>query len=148
MIESFSNKFQHRRIVSIDYGMKRIGIAVCDGLHITVTPLSVIDRSKENYLNEITRIITSENAGAIIVGVPIRLDGKETDVILEIREFIKDLKSRIEIDVLEFDESYSTVRATETMLSIGKKKKKRAGKGEKDKIAAAIILREFLEEIR
>ncbi len=138
---------KNKRIVSIDYGLKRIGIAVCDQMHITTTPLKVIDKTKDDFLEEILEILKKENAGAVVVGVPYRHDDVETDFIKEIKKFIDNLKSQILMNVFEFDESFSTVRATETMISIGSRKKKRAQKGEKDKIAAAIILRDFLNEL-
>ena len=138
---------KNKRIVSIDYGLKRIGIAVCDQMHITTTPLKVIDKKKDDFLEEILEILKKENAGAVVVGVPYRHDDVETDFIKEIKKFIDNLKSQILMNVFEFDESFSTVRATETMISIGSRKKKRAQKGEKDKIAAAIILRDFLNEL-
>lgn len=139
--------FKHKRIVAIDYGLKRIGLAVTDIFHISLTPLKTIDRSKDSYFDDILIILENENSGAVVVGVPYRLDGEETDLIKEIKLFIEKLKSKISIPVIPYDESFSTVRTTETMIEIGKRKKKRSTKGEKDKIAAAIILREFLQEI-
>ena len=84
---------------------------------------------------------------AIVVGVPYRHDEEKTEIINEINEFIKELKLRTELDVIEFDESYSTRRAVSSMLEAGRKKKHRSIKGNKDKIAAAIILRDFLNEV-
>ena len=79
--------------------------------------------------------------------MPYRHDNKETDLILEIKDFIEELRKRTGLTVMPYDESFSSHRALETMLQIGTKKKKRRQKGSADKIAAAIILRDFLQEI-
>lgn len=138
--------FSNKRLLAVDYGLKRIGIATCDELHITVSPLKVLDKSKADIFQEIFSLIESYKPGAIVLGVPYRLDGVMTEVIQEILNFKKELSEKINIPIIEFDESFSTIRATETLISIGRKKKKRSVKGEKDKIAAAIILRDFLNE--
>jgi putative Holliday junction resolvase len=135
-----------KRLGALDYGRKRVGFAVCDELHIVVSPRRVFDFSSDTFWEEILGELTSEKIAALVVGVPYRLDEQETDVISEIFAFINDLKEKTGLEVFEFDESFSTVRSAETMLAIGKKKKKRAEKGNKDKIAAAIILRDFIQE--
>lgn len=143
---SDKSELNNKRILSIDYGLKRTGIAVCDEFHITVTPLEVLDSTAESFLDRIIEIAGTRSVSAIVVGVPYRLDGEQTELIQKIEEFINVLKERIKLPIYEIDESYSTVNATKTLISIGRKKKKRSTKGEKDKIAAAIILRDFLEE--
>lgn len=135
------------RIAAIDYGFKRVGIAVCDELHITSNPKMVLDPGKASFWNELTDLIRSERVGAIIVGVPWRLDNKNTEVIDKINEFIKELQNITALEIIPRDESFTTKRAIETLVNIGKKKKKRSEKGMHDKIAAAILLREFLKEI-
>jgi putative holliday junction resolvase len=136
-----------KRIGAIDFGMKRVGFAVCDELHITSNPKKVLDPTKESFWKELTGIIHSERVAAIIVGVPWRLDNKETDVIEKINEFITELKNITGLEIITRDESFTTKRAVETLINIGKKKKKRSEKGMHDKIAAAIILNDFLREI-
>lgn len=147
MTELSEYRLKNKRIMSIDYGLKRTGIAVCDEFHITVTPLEVLDSSSDSFLDRIIEIAEIRSVSAIVVGVPYRLDGEKTELIERIEEFILKLKDRINLPVFEFDESFSTVNATKTLINIGRKKKKRSAKGEKDKIAAALILRDFLEEI-
>jgi putative Holliday junction resolvase len=135
------------RIGAIDYGMKRVGFAVCDEFHITISPKDVFNRTSYDFFEKLQDAIIKERVGLLIVGVPYRLDNVETALISEILLFVDELKSKTGIEVLTFDESFSTHRSVQTMLEIGKKKKKRAVKGNKDKIAAAIILRDFLEEL-
>jgi len=136
-----------KRIIAIDYGLKRVGLAICDELHISITPLKVLQTDSDKFWDELMNTIRHENASAIVIGIPERLDNQKTEVILKIEEFISDLKGKSSLDIYEFDESFSTKRALETMISIGKSRKKRSKKGSKDNIAAAIILRDFLDEL-
>lgn len=82
----------------------------------------------------------------MVIGYPFRNDNKETDVTKEIEHFINQLKTKTEIQIFVFDESYSTIRAEKLMLELGKKKKDRRKKENKDLISAAIILRDFILE--
>lgn len=135
------------RIAAIDYGLKRVGIAVCDELHITANPKKVLDPTKESFWSELRALFAAERVGAVIVGVPWRLDNKNTDVIDTINQFISELKNVTNMEIIPRDESFTTKRAVETLITIGKKKKKRAEKGMLDMIAAAVLLREFLKEM-
>jgi putative holliday junction resolvase len=146
MNNSIKDKIYGKRVGGIDYGRKRLGIAVCDELHISITPLKVLNPGTGNFWDEFIAIIKKENISYLVVGVPYRLDNKKTEVISQIEIFIDELIKRTGIEVFKFDESYSTIRATETLIDIGRKKKKRRQKESKDLVAAAIILRDFLKE--
>ncbi|MFH1049509.1 MAG: Holliday junction resolvase RuvX [bacterium] len=147
MNKPVSENLNGKRIIAIDYGLKRVGLAVCDELHISITPLRVLFPDSSGFWDELLTIIQYERAFTIVVGIPQRLDNEKTDVILKIEEFIGILKEKTSLEIMTFDESFSTHRAVETMISIGKRKKNRAKKGSKDIIAAAIILRDFLSEL-
>lgn len=141
-------KIHHRRVGAIDYGLKRAGFAVCDELHISITPKAVLDPTNEKFWQQLGEWLERERVALVVVGMPFRPDPNEkTEVILAIEEFINQLRQTCGLEVIVRDESFSTVRATETMLAVGKKKKQRAQKGNKDMIAAAIILRDFLAEL-
>lgn len=133
------------RILSIDYGRKRIGLAVCDELHITVTPLDTQINDSEIF-EKIKKIIEELNVGKVILGMPQRNDDRNFEFQNEILSFKKALEEYVGINVVLFDESFSSKKAVKTMIEIGKKKFKRREKSEIDKISAAIILKEFLEE--
>lgn len=135
------------RIAAFDYGKKRIGFAVCDEFHITINPRKCFDRESKNLWIEIIKTISEERISLIIVGVPYRLDEIETELIQEIKLFISQLKEKTNLNVIEYDESYTSKQAVKTMLEIGKRKKARAVKQNKDLIAAALILKGFLHEI-
>jgi putative Holliday junction resolvase len=141
-------KLHHRRVGAIDYGLKRVGFAVCDELHISITPKAVLDPTSDKFWTELASWFERERIALVVVGMPFRPDPNEkTEVITAIEGFIEELKTRFELDVEIRDESFSTIRATETMIATGRKKKDRARKGSKDMIAAAIILRDFLREL-
>lgn len=142
-----SNQFLGKRIVGIDFGNKRVGIAICDELHITVTPIITLHYNKPDFWERLNAIIKEKNVSAFVVGVPYNLKNIKTEVIKDIQSFIVDLTQKTGLKVFEYDESYSTKRAVETMITNGKKKKYRSRKENKDKFAAAIILKDFLNEI-
>ena len=144
---SLGTELKNKRIAAIDYGKRRIGIAVCDIFHITVTPKLLIDTKKDNKFEIISRFIQDESIDALVVGIPVRDDDKNKEFIDEIKSFINHLKEISTLNVYEQDESFSTIEAVNTMINIGYGKKKRREKGNKDKIAAAIILRNFLQSI-
>ena len=147
MNQELKDQLNGKRIGAIDYGPRRTGFSVCDELHISITPKKVFNPKDDNFFNELTRILSELNVGALVVGVPYRLDEKKTDVIEEIELFIAKIKELIDIPVFIQDEAYSSIRAMETMIHIGKKKKDRRKKETKDLVASAIILRDFLNEM-
>ena len=136
-----------KRLAAIDFGLKRVGYAVCDELHITVTPKRFFMYDAKDFWEQLIRELKRDHIDAIVVGVPYRSNGKTNEVLENIDDFIKKLELKSNLPVIKFDESLSSVRATETMVEIGMKKKTRRKKGTSDKIAAAIILRDFLNEL-
>jgi putative Holliday junction resolvase len=141
------NKYEGIRIGSIDFGLKRVGFAVCDEFHISISPKKVFDRTSQNFWNDLLDTFVKERIGLLVVGLPLRLKGEKANILCEVENFIDELKTRCVIEITTFDESFSTRRSVGTMLEIGMKKKKRKVKENKDKIAAAIILRDFLQEL-
>ncbi len=135
-----------KRIGAIDYGRKRIGFAVSDELLITITPKAIFYTDEENFKEKLLTQIRKYDLAALVIGIPARLDDKETDLINEIKEFAESIRSFLNIPIFFQDESFSSKYATETLIQIGRKKKFRSRKGEIDKIAASIILRDFLDE--
>ena len=136
-----------KRLAAIDYGRKRVGFAVCDEFHVTVNPRHTFFLEDKNFWEDLSNELIKENVSAIVVGVPYREEPEKNELIKEIICFIDELKQKITIPVYEFDENFSSKEAMLTMINIGKKKKQRATKTNIDKIAAAIILRNFLKEI-
>ncbi len=134
----------YNKFLTIDYGRKRIGLAVCDEFHITITPLETI-ANNDNIYQKLKEIIKKHNIQKIVLGYPSRNDDKNIEFQNEILSFKDKIEDLLKLVVIIFDESYSSKKAVQTLIEIGKKKSKRKEKSEIDKVSAAIILKEFLE---
>ncbi|MFP4529359.1 MAG: Holliday junction resolvase RuvX [Candidatus Kapaibacterium sp.] len=145
--QNIATGLKGRRIAAIDFGLKRVGLAVCDEFHITVSPRDTMNYESPEFWPKLIELLKDENIYAVVVGVPLRPDGIENGILPRIKEFMKDLGNKTGLPVIPYDESYSSQKAVATMIEIGTPKKKRRQKGSIDRVAAAIILKEFLEEI-
>lgn len=137
---------KNKRIAAIDFGLVRVGIAVTDELHISITPKITLLYQKIDFWEKLVNLLKAERIGGIVVGIPFEQNG-EYSLKEEIDIFIDRLNRKADIPIFFQDESYTSVKAVDTMLEIGKKKKKRTEKGMKDRIAAAIILKDFLDNL-
>ena len=139
------------RILSVDFGTVRVGIATCDALHISISPKGTLLYSENNFWDKFLEILATEKISAIVVGMPepnnntTEISITHKKILTDIEKFIFELRNKTNLPVFTHDESFSSKRAVETMLMIGKKKKERAKKGTTDKIAAAVILQNFIE---
>jgi putative holliday junction resolvase len=131
------------RILAIDYGTVRVGLAMCDELEIVVTPFRVLPYSRQ-LPEEIARITGEQNVQQVIIGMPYALNGGETEMTRRVHAFAVKLRAALSCPVVEWDESYSSHKATQRMVESGMKKKKRQEKGTVDAWAAAIILQDYL----
>ena len=135
-----------KRVMALDVGFKKIGVAVSDPLLLTSRPYTIIYRkSNRETFEELLKLINSLNVKKMIVGIPINVKGDETKIAEKIRKFISKFESFLkeqgrEIEFEFVDESYSTMEAEELCRLLGKKERK-----EVDDIAAALILKEWLE---
>ncbi|MCK5052227.1 MAG: Holliday junction resolvase RuvX [Candidatus Cloacimonetes bacterium] len=130
------------RLMGIDFGEVRIGIALSDPLQIISQPFKVISND-DNTIYQIQDIIKTEEVGKIILGLPLNLDGEDTKKTLEVREFSVILKSNVDIPVIFWDERYTTVEANEKLKQMGYS----IAESRKviDKVAASIILKSYME---
>ncbi|MGE5480883.1 MAG: Holliday junction resolvase RuvX [Chloroflexota bacterium] len=135
-----------KRIVAFDFGIKRIGVAVTDDFHITVSTRDTLSNDDKLWSN-IEKLFEFERPGAVLVGMPVREDGVESEVMLAIKKFESEIKLKFNLPVYEYDEAFSSVEAKKLMLEVGCKKSRRQKKGSTDRFAAALILRGFLQEI-
>lgn len=135
-----------KRLAALDFGVARIGIAVCDEMHIVVSTRAVIKNDDLVWDNLLAQF-EADNIDVVLVGVPLKHDDSTSPIIERIEQFISELRRKTNLPVFKVDESFSTVKARELMLSVGVRKKRRATKGTKDAMAAAVILQEVLEEI-
>ncbi|MDO9577275.1 MAG: Holliday junction resolvase RuvX [Candidatus Cloacimonadales bacterium] len=132
------------RLMCIDYGEVRIGIAVSDPLQIISSPFSVISNHAETVFKELKNIIKTENVGKIILGLPLNLEGEDTDKTRQVRKFAELLETEISIPLEFWDESYSTVEANQALKQMGYDSKK--SRTVVDKVAASIILQDYLDQ--
>ena len=132
-----------RRVCGIDWGKRRLGIALSDIMHITSRPYDTLFNS-DNLIGELKTLADKEMVGLWVIGMPVG-SNSQTSVLADIREFSQKLGEITGIDTIEMDESFSSQRAAARMAQSGMKKKKRAEKGMLDRFAAQLILQELLE---
>ncbi len=136
------------KFLAIDYGQRRIGIAASDPTGTVVRGVTTIDRKVcENLNKTLQTILEEERPEKLIVGLPLDHNDEETDMCKEIRKFIIKLTEKLSITIpVDFqDESFSSVRTQQLMIK-SSSRKKRSKKGNIDRIAACIILEDYIRE--
>lgn len=135
------------RIVAIDYGRKRTGIAVSDTLQLIANGLTTVPTHE--LLNFIGEYVAKEPVERIIIGLPKQMNNEASENMKNIEPFVRSLKKRFpELPVEYVDERFTSVLAHRTMLEAGLKKKDRQNKALVDEISATIILQTYLESKR
>ncbi len=134
------------RILAIDYGQKRTGLAVTDVLRITANPLLTIKtRLLQDWLK--TELAKGE-IDTVVIGHPTQLNGEESDSMRYIRPFMGWFRTQFPaIPLVEYDERFTSTIAHQAMIAGGMKKKDRRDKAVVDKIAACIILEDYLSTL-
>ena len=134
------------RILAIDFGTKRTGIAVTDELQLIASGLTTVTtRDLLTFLKDYTN---TEKVDLFLVGEPKQMDGTPSDVETEIVKFLKKLTELIsEVPVKRVDERFTSKMAFQSMIDSGLKKKQRRNKALIDEISATIILQEYLYNI-
>ena len=135
------------RILSIDYGLKRTGIAVTDPLQIIATGLTTVEsRQLIPFLKE---YFIKEQVELIIIGEPKNMDDSDTHATPLVEKCIKDLEKNFPaMPIRKVDERFTSKMAKDSMLEMGLTKKQRRNKALVDEIAATILLQEYLTAIR
>ncbi len=132
------------RILGLDYGSKRIGVAVCDELGITAQGLATITRkNRRQDIEEIARFIRAYVVEKIVIGYPIKLDGTEGIQCEKINKFAQLLESTFSIPVIKWDETLTTKEAEEILVRSNVRRERR--KSLVDKLAAGLILQGYLD---
>ena len=133
------------RILCIDYGSKRTGIAVTDPLKIIATALTTIE-SKE-LISFLKNYFSKEQVELILIGIPLNLDDSPTHGTPLVLATIKLLQKNFpSIPIKTVDERYSSKFASQAMVQMGMKKKDRQVKGNIDRVAATMLLQEYLNK--
>jgi len=135
------------RILAIDYGLKRTGIAVTDPLRIIATPLETVVTA--NLFQFLTSYLQKETVDEFVVGMPKTLSNEDSEIAPMVRKFVENLKLKFpEKSVHLADERFTSSMAMQAMIDGGMKKKDRQVKSNIDKISATIILQSFIDTIK
>jgi putative Holliday junction resolvase len=133
-------------ILAIDYGQRRIGLAISDEMRLTARPLQTLTRTnRRNDLRRLREIARENSVASIVVGHPLRLDGSAGDMAEEASRFAARLRKELGLPVELADERLSSWEAEQIVVTAGRLRSKERAT---DKIAAAVILRDYLERNR
>ena len=131
------------RILALDLGAKRVGAAACDEMRVTVRALPAIKRkSWKDLLLQVKKLVSELDAVALVLGLPLNLDGTESEASADARRLARNFSLSLEIPVFLHDERLTSVAAEENLRDRGMSDKDR--KGKIDSEAAALILEDFL----
>ena len=134
------------RILSIDFGTKRTGIAVTDELRLIASGLTTVET--KDLMDFLVDYCQAEDVGTIVVGLPLQKDGSPSPVEVNITAFIEELKKVLpEMPITRMDERFSSKMAFQTMIDSGLKKKQRQNKALIDEISATIILQDYMNTL-
>jgi putative holliday junction resolvase len=126
------------RVLALDYGSARCGVAVSDPTGMLATPIDSVDKPRSDRgLGEIARVVRERGVEEVVVGLPVSLSGEEGAQAAEVREFAARLAERLEVPVTTFDERYTTALARRT-----------PGRLPEDSRAAAHLLESYLSARR
>jgi len=134
-----------KRIMGIDFGTRRVGIALSDPLQIIAQSLETIANTPP-LISRIRELVEREDVELVVVGMPFNLKGEKGQKGEEVERFILQLRSQLPVEVVTWDERYTSTLAHSTMLQMGTRKKERQmDKGRIDAMAAAIMLQGYLD---
>ncbi len=126
------------RVLALDFGSARTGVAVSDATGTLATPVTVVERAAtESGLTRIAELVSTHEAGMVVVGLPLTLRGEHGQQARETEAFVEALRERVAIPVETFDERFTTTLAQQT-----------AGRAPEDAVAAAHLLQGWLERAR
>ena len=132
------------KILAIDYGKVRTGLAETDPMQIIASALDTVPTKElDKYLE---KYLADNDVGDVVVGLPMRAHGVPGEIEEDIQKFItKFTKKYPQIEIHREDESYTSIRASEAIFAAGTKKKKRREKGLIDRVSATLILQQFMD---
>jgi putative Holliday junction resolvase len=136
---------EENRILAIDFGLKRIGLALSDPLLTFSYPFKTILNDNSLWQN-LKSVIEEKNVKKIILGYPLRNNGVKSDVTDRVLDFKNKLENKFSLEIILWDESFTSEMAKQVVIQSVTKKSKRRDKGLIDRNSAAIILQEYLNE--
>src|SRR5262245_59991171 len=146
MPENSTTFLKEKRILGVDFGRRRAGIAVSDALLLMAHARETLHfRQRRELLEHLGTIITSENIGLIVVGLPRHLSGDESDMAAQVRDFAAALEAQSRLPVITWDERLSSRQAERILAE--QNRGKRRDKGAIDQVAAVLILQSYLDSL-
>jgi putative Holliday junction resolvase len=134
------------RILAIDHGTKRMGIAVSDELRTIAQPLEyILAEPLDKFFERLKQIIADKQVSLIVIGVPRNMDGTYGPAAVKVQEFIAALKATVPVPIKSWDERLTSVQANRYLIEADVRRSKR--KEKVDKTAAAILLQSYLDSI-
>ena len=133
------------KILALDIGKKRIGLATCDRLEIAASPFSVVKAGK-TAVEQVAQIIAKEEIEAVVVGLPVSFDGTEREMCEVARFFKNELGKRINLTIELFDERLTSKMAEASLIESGMRREQR--REVIDAVAASLILQSYLSNRR
>jgi putative Holliday junction resolvase len=135
------------RLLAIDYGMKRTGLAVTDPLRIIATALETVETPQ--LINYLKKYFHHEPVDEVVIGLPKQLNNQDSETAPAVRQFIALFQKNFpDKPITPWDERFTSSMAQQAMITGGMKKKDRQVKGNVDKISATLILQNFMEARR
>ena len=140
------------RLMALDYGRRRIGVAVTDPTRTIAAPHGVVERSNRRAPAgaipvALTELVAELDPAAILVGIPFSMDGTAGEMAAEARAFAEVLEEATGVRTIEWDERLSTARAEKEILSMDPPRGRRRRKGRTDEMAAALMLSAYLRSL-
>jgi putative Holliday junction resolvase len=132
------------RILALDHGTKRIGVAISDELKMIAQPLEFVPAEPFlDFLDRLKEIIREKEVELILIGMPRNMDGSYGPAVLKVQEFIAVLKEKVAIPIQTWDERLTSAQAQRFLIQGGVRRAER--KEKVDKMAAAILLQSYLD---
>ncbi|MDI6809447.1 MAG: Holliday junction resolvase RuvX [Candidatus Eisenbacteria bacterium] len=144
MSEKRDKRGESWRILGVDFGQRRIGLAVSDPLRMTAQGLPTVNVTNETEaLSAVVKIAREYDVSEIVIGLPLRLDGTQGEGALQVLSLADSLRESLSIRVVVWDERLSSVEARRILIEAGEKTGTK--KGRVDRIAATILLQSYLD---
>lgn len=135
------------RVIALDHGTKRIGVAVSDELKLIAQPLEFIPAEPfADFLARLRQIIREKEVELVIVGLPRNMDGSYGPATMKVEAFVAALKGALTVPIQTWDERLTSTQANRLLIQAGVRRAKR--KEKVDKTAAAILLQSYLDSLR
>jgi putative Holliday junction resolvase len=136
-----------KRILAIDYGLSRVGVAMSDPHRVFAFPRNVIRyKSDEQLAKDIIRLCDEEGVGTVVIGKPVNLDGEITEITQKVLDFIDKLNTMTDLNIEMLDERMTTKRAEVIMHQRGQSPSR--NKDQLNSLAAAVLLEDYIDLMR